>query len=80
MDKTMTASESVYGFAAWLTTRDEAVTLGAKHDAAIAAELVKEWCDTNGLPEPRDGVYPDNIVMPNYQADRTAKAGERLGL
>jgi len=64
MDKTMTASESVFGFAAWLTTRDEAVTMGATHDAAIAAELVKQWVDTNGLEDPRNGVYPDNIVMP----------------
>ena len=63
-EKRMTASESVFGCAAWLTTRDGSVTFGDKHDAAIAAELVKEWCETNGLDDPRDGVYPDNIVHP----------------
>ena len=64
-NKTMTASESVYGFVAWLTTRDKAVSFGAKHDCAIAADLVQQWINTNGLDGPRDGVYPDNIVMPS---------------
>ena len=65
MNEKMTASESVYGFAGWLTSRAGTVTLGAKHDAAIAAELVKKWCDANGLDDPRIGVYPDNIVKPS---------------
>ena len=72
----MTASESVYGFAAWLTTRDEAVMLGAKHDASIAAELVVEWCAVNGLPGPRDGVYPDNITMPGHTNASVGEEGE----
>jgi len=66
MSNTMTASESVYGFAAWLTTRDESTTFGAAHDAAIAAELVAEWIAANGLDNVRDGAYPDNIVMPGH--------------
>ena len=65
MNEKMTASESVYGFAGWLTSRAGTVTLGAKHDAAIAAELAKKWCDANGLDDPRIGVYPDNIVKPS---------------
>ena len=50
----LTSSEAVYGFAAWLTTREDDVTLGAKHDAAVVAGLCKEFCKTNGLPDPRD--------------------------
>lgn len=60
----MTASEAVYGFAAWLTCRQEAITLGAAHDAAPAADLVQRWCATNNLPPPRDEVYPGNITQP----------------
>jgi hypothetical protein len=64
MPEEMTASESAYGLMAWLTTRDQPVTLSAKHNAAPAADLVKEWCETNCLPEPREGVYPENVTMP----------------
>lgn len=64
MDDKMTASEALFGFMGWLTCRPEAVTLGAAHDAAVAADLVKLWCEVNNLPSPRDGVYPGNITQP----------------
>lgn len=50
----LTASETLYSFAAWLTTRDEAVTLGATHDASVAADLVNEFCQRSGIPDPRE--------------------------
>ncbi len=50
----LSGSEALFGFAAWLTCRDEAVTASAKHDAAIWAELVGEFCKTNHLHEPRE--------------------------
>jgi hypothetical protein len=77
MNGTMTASEAVYGFAAWLTCRQEAVTLGAAHNAATAAELVKRWCDTNKLPPPRDGVYSGNITQPEPTANAPPHDFER---
>ena len=60
----ISASEAVFGFAAWLTCLEHPVILGAKHDAAIAAELAELWCQTNTLSPPRDGVYPQNITQP----------------
>lgn len=48
----LSASEALYGFMGWLTARTNPVTLGAKHDAAIAADLVNEFCITNQLREP----------------------------
>ena len=51
----LSASEALYGFAGWLTGRDEPVTLGGRHDAGIAAELVNEFCKAHDLAEPRDG-------------------------
>lgn len=59
----MTGSESLYGFMAWLTTRDPVVTLSARHDAAEAAELVGEFCKVNGLTEPRDD-WTDRLTHP----------------
>jgi hypothetical protein len=50
-----TPAAALYGFAAWLTCRDEAVTFGAKHDAAPAAVLVDQFCKAQGFPELDDG-------------------------
>ncbi len=55
-------SEALYGFASWLTVRNEPITLSARHEAGIAAELVAEFCKVNRLEDPRDGVYPGNLV------------------
>ena len=45
----LTATEALYGFAGWLTSRDEAVTLSRHHDAAIVADLVAEFIKANDL-------------------------------
>ena len=50
----LSASEALYGFAAWLTGREEVVTLSANHDAGIAATLVDEFCKAHDLAEPRE--------------------------
>ena len=60
----ITASEAVYGFAAWLTGRKQKVSFGAKCCCAPAAELAGLWCRTNGLPPPRPKAYPKNIKHP----------------
>jgi hypothetical protein len=65
MAEKMTASEAVYGFAAWLTCRQNGVMIGATHNAALVMDLVKRWCDANNLSPPRDGVYPNNVVQPS---------------
>lgn len=53
----ITASEAVFAFAAWLTCRSEAVTLGSAHDAAGAAELVGAFVASQGLAQPRDDFH-----------------------
>lgn len=64
MNEKITATEAVYGFASWLTTRDVSVTIGSVHNAAEVADLVKEWLVANNLPDVREGVYPENLVAP----------------
>ena len=60
----ITATEAIYGFASWLTCRQEAVTLSREHDAAPAAELVDQYVKANGLPPVRDDIYPGNLTPP----------------
>jgi len=48
---------AIYRFAAWLTQRDESITLGSSHDAAPAADAVKEFIIAENL-DPR--VNPDH--------------------
>jgi len=50
----LSASEALFGFVGWLTTRDEAVTFSSKHDSNPAAKLIKEFCERNKLTKPRD--------------------------
>jgi len=49
----MTASEALFGFCGWLTTREEKTVMSASNNAGCVAELIKQFCDTNKLTEPR---------------------------
>lgn len=60
----MNASEALYGFGAWLTTRKEVLNIGASHDASIVTELIKKFIDANRLEDVRDWRYPKNITHP----------------
>lgn len=55
-------SEAIYGFAGWLSARDESITIGATFDASAVAEAVGEYCRVQGYEDPRDSHYPNNIV------------------
>ena len=49
----MTGSEAIFGFCGWLTTRKEKTVMSASDDAGCIAELIKVFCETNKLTEPR---------------------------
>ncbi len=70
MSDTLTASEALFGFTAWLTTRSEPVTFSAKHDASVVAELVRQFCDTNNFAEPRD-CWTDSLKHPKKGIAKT---------
>ena len=59
----LTASEAVYGFAGWLTTREEQTVMSSTDDAAVIAELVNEFCETNDLDFPRSD-WSDRLKHP----------------
>lgn len=65
----LSASEAVYGVLAWITCRADAVTLGATHDASIAAKMAGEFCKTNNLTEPRGG-WEKNLTHPKTKAEK----------
>jgi hypothetical protein len=62
--KKLSGSEAVYGFCAWLTTRDKSITMSAKHNSAPIAELIKEFCQVNSLTKPREG-WEKSLIHPN---------------
>lgn len=59
----MSAAEALYGFAGWLTCREEKTVMSANDDASSAARLVDMFCKENKLADPRDG-WADNLVHP----------------
>jgi len=68
-------SEAVYGFAGWLTSRKERTTMSASDDAAPIAELVKEFCEVNNLPE-ISGNWPNELIHPTPQGEQCAHVKE----
>ena len=63
MSDKISASEALFGFMGWLTTRDETLMIGAQHVCGPVADVVKEFCDANDLDEPREG-WNKNFVHP----------------
>jgi hypothetical protein len=63
MEGNMNASEAVYGFAAWLTTRKEKTVMSSADNAAPIADLIKLFCETNNLPEVTES-WPANLTHP----------------
>ena len=51
-------SEAVTAFAAWLTTRDEVLKVGATKNAAKVAELTAAFVESQDFEIPRDN-YTD---------------------
>jgi len=50
--KEMNASEALYLFVGWLTSRSERVIMSATDEAVVAANLVSEFCDKHNLAPP----------------------------
>ena len=63
MKNKLTASEAVYGFAGWLTSRNTKIVASASDDASVWAEVVDEFCEANDLDAPRDD-WQQNLNMP----------------
>ena len=60
----LSASEAIYGFCGWLTTREKETKMGSKNDCAVVASLANEFCEENKLEEPREN-WQKNLIRPN---------------
>jgi hypothetical protein len=60
----LTAAEAVFGFAAWLTTKEGDTLMGRSHDAAPIADLCQEFVKVNSLSEPRED-WHHNLIHPS---------------
>ena len=67
------SQEVLFAFCAWLTTRESETIMGAKHDTSPVVERIKEFSDTNKLPDVRNN-FTDYFKMP--KGDRVALASD----
>jgi len=67
MPTTLNPSEAVYGFAAWLTTREEKTVMSAVDNSAPIANLVIQFCEENNLSEVSKQ-WPSNLIHPTEAA------------
>ncbi len=64
----MEATDALFGFVAWLTTRKQVVSFGASHDCAEALEVLSRFIKVNNLPDVSDK-YPTNFEIPRDSND-----------
>ena len=62
MDK-LSASEALYGFCGWITSRKERVVASETDEAGVWAELVNEFCKANDLSDPKEE-WVKNLIHP----------------
>lgn len=70
MDK-LTASEALYGFCGWLTSRKEKTIMSSNNNAVPIPLLIEQFCKENNLTEPRDG-WDNNLIHPNGECSGPA--------
>lgn len=63
----LTASEAVYGLLAWLTCRERALTVSAKHEAGQVVKLAEAFIAANNLGSVRPD-YAKHLTHPKEPA------------
>lgn len=72
IESELTGAEAVYGFAAWLTCREERTVLSSTDNAAPVCCLVEQFCAENKLAAPRDG-WENNLIHPSGECSGPTK-------
>lgn len=60
----LTASEAIFGFCGWLTTRKEVTKMGSGENCAGIPDLITQFLWENDLDLPRDG-WENNLIHPS---------------
>lgn len=68
------ASEALFGFMGWLTTRYETLLIGSTHECSPVPELIDQFTKTNQLDDPRDG-WENHLEHPLEASGRTDAFG-----
>ena len=69
--KPLNPLEAVFGFAAWLSTRDRILKIGATENCGGLPELVERFAEINNLSKVTEN-YPDNLIHPKTIIDDCA--------
>ena len=56
-ENTLTASEAIFAFCGWLTSRETKTVMSSSNDSAPIAQLVGAFCDANKLDDPREDYH-----------------------
>jgi len=64
LKSSLTQSEAIFAFSAWITTRGEVLKVGASENCSPIVELIKEFMEANCMEEPRDN-YTQFFTMPD---------------
>lgn len=67
MTDSITASEALYGFTAWLSCRKENITLGQSQNPIVIPPLIAAYCKANDLNAPRNN-YAEHLIIPPQQS------------
>jgi hypothetical protein len=60
----LTASEAIFGFCGWLTTRSEITRMGSSENCTGIPDLIAQFIWENDLNLPRDG-WENNLIHPS---------------
>ncbi len=72
MSDKLTASEALFGFAGWLTTREKITTMSSHHNCSPVVDAIAEFCKENDLDEPRNG-WENNLTHPSGECSGPTK-------
>ena len=71
--ESLSPSEAVYGYASWLTSRENPITMSSHHEASIVADTVDEFIKKQNLESPRENWTDELIPMRESGINETIK-------
>jgi len=59
----LNATEAIYGFVAWLSSREDATYISANHEVSSCINLIERFKKINNLPD-ISKQWPNNLTHP----------------
>lgn len=81
LERRLSPSEAIMGFAQWLVTRNYEVAMSCQCDRRVVKELVDAYCALNGLEEPKSGWwFVSKDPGSDYMSDGEKRRAHELGI